>query len=174
MDGLKDNFLVIISLIVTIVYTNGWAQEHVYNKAEVSNRIEIEGNVDFAWKYLSDLNHLQFLVPSTIKKSITDGSGKGSKVTLTLVNDGTIVEEVVSFDNNKRVISYSMITTPLPIKNYLATFKINAISSQTFEVVFNAEFDVQDVNREGRFDAFNKLQLELLQNLKKIVVDKKL
>ncbi|TAE46800.1 MAG: SRPBCC family protein [Cytophagales bacterium] len=150
------------------------AQNEPYKKAKSINKIEIGGNIDFAWTFLSNLSNLEKLVPSTIEKSILTGNGKGGIVTLKLTNNkGSIIEKVVYLDNKKRKISYTMISTPLPIKNYLATFKVNKISEQKFEVVFTASFEVQDKNREVRINAFNTLQLELLQNIKKITNENK-
>lgn len=59
-----------------------------------------------------------------------------------------------------------MISTPLPIKDYLASFSVNKLSPGKFEVIFFASFKVQDANRQARLDAFNKLQLELLTKIK--------
>lgn len=81
-------------------------------------------------------------------------------------NKGVIVEEVVNINNKKRTISYKMLSTPLPIKDYLASFTIKEISKEKFEVIFKATYKVQEVNRQVRSDAFNQLQLELLKNIK--------
>jgi hypothetical protein len=161
---MKKYLPILIAIIVS--FQNAWAQNESFKKAEISNRIEIEGDLNFAWTYLSNLGNLQYLVPSTIKKSVLTGNGKGSIVTLTLQNDGIIVEEVVKLDNKKRRIAYVMKSTPLPIKDYVASFSVNEISKERFEVIFTAKFKVQDNHRQTRIDAFNQLQLELLANIK--------
>jgi hypothetical protein len=155
-----------------IIFINSscvFAQEEKYKKAEITNTIEITGDINVAWTYLSNLGNLEKLIPSTIEKSTLVGNGKGSIVTLILTNNkGIIVEKVVQLDNQKRIISYIMLSTPLPIKNYLASFTISKIDDKTFEVKFEATFKVQDKNRKARIDAFNTLQKELLSNTKKL------
>ncbi|MBN7813704.1 SRPBCC family protein [Algoriphagus sp. H41] len=131
-----------------------------------------KGNADSVWQYLSDLGHLQFLVPSTIKSSITNGQGVQSIVTLTLHNGGKIVEKVVKFNAKKRIICYTMIETPLPIKDCLACFKVSNTLNKEVKVTFKASFFVQDGLREERIEAFEKLQKELLTNLKNFKHDK--
>ncbi|MBC7936177.1 MAG: SRPBCC family protein [Rhizobacter sp.] len=157
----------LLIIVLTVIHPGIFAQNESFKNEEISNRIVISGDINFAWTYLSNLGNLQNLVPSTIQQSTLSGKGKGSVVTLTLTNNkGTIVEEVVKIDNRKRYISYKMISTALPIKDYLASFTVNTISNEKFEVIFYAKYRVQKANRQARFDAFNKLQLELLTNIK--------
>ncbi len=153
-------------LIFFIFCANLFAQNEPFKKSNISNRIEIEGDINFAWLYLSNLNNLQNLVPSTIQQSISNGYGKGSLVTLTLTNKGIIIEKVIKYDIEKRQISYKMLSSPLPIKDYVASFTLNKLTEKTFEIIFDASYKVQETNRQARLDAFNKLQLELLSNIK--------
>lgn len=169
MEKAKQFFVAL--LLFSFFYST--AQEQ-YKKAVVSNTITITGDINEAWTLLSNLGNLEKLVPSTIEKSTLIGNGKGSTVTLKLTNNkGVIVEKVVQLDNKKRVIAYTMLSTPLPIKDYLASFKVSPIDERSFEVQFEATFKVQDKNRESRIEAFHALQLELLKNLKNITNDGK-
>ncbi|MBC7935180.1 MAG: hypothetical protein H7Y86_07460 [Rhizobacter sp.] len=97
----------IIALLVVVFSSSAakvLAQEEAFKKAEISKRIEITGDINFAWKYLSDLSNLQNLVPSTIQQSISAGSGKGNTVTLNLTNNkGVIVEQVVELNKTSDI-----------------------------------------------------------------------
>ncbi len=73
--------------------------------------------------------------------------------------------QIVKLNNKKRHIVYTMISTPLPTKEYVASFSLTKTSEESFEVIFIAKFKVQQTNPDERIDAFNKLQLELLVNL---------
>ena len=83
-----------------------FSQDNSFEKTTVENSITFKGKADSVWQYLSDLGHLQFLVPSTIKSSITNGQGVQSIVTLTLHNGGKIVEKVVKF--NAKNLSFAI------------------------------------------------------------------
>ncbi|OAQ39805.1 hypothetical protein A5893_09520 [Pedobacter psychrophilus] len=149
-----------------------FAQTEKFEKAEVENSIVFNADAQSVWIYLSDLSNLKNLVPSTIKESVTNGNGKGSTVSLTLVNGGKIVEKVSFFNNKRKKINYVMIETPLPIQNYLASFLVDDIGDKRVRVTFKAVFEVQSKNRKFRLDAFQNLQLELLENLKKLKSEK--
>jgi hypothetical protein len=160
---MRFSFLMIC--LISFTYS-AVAQTEKFEKAEVSNKSIFKANSEQVWAYISDLGNLQNLVRSTIKTSVTDGQGLGSTVTLTLQNGGKIIEKVVKFDVQRRVICYTMIETPLPIKDYLACFKVKKLRDEQIEVTFSAGFSVQASNRKARINAFNNLQSEFLENLK--------
>ncbi len=163
-----------IALILFCCLTNSvFAQAEKYKTEKIENKIEFQGNIESVWMYLSNLGNLQNLVPSTIDKSVLVGNGKGAIVTITLKNNkGTVVEKVLKLNNKKRIISYTMLSTPMPIKNYIASFIVKQVTENKIEVTFKASFKVQEKNREGRINAFNNLQIELLNNIKKIEDEK--
>ncbi|KOY84284.1 hypothetical protein AD998_21790 [bacterium 336/3] len=144
------------------------AQTEKFEKAKVENKSVFNANIDKVWAYLSDLGNLQNLVPSTIKTSVTEGKGLGSTVILRLQNEGKIVEKVVKLNIKKCIICYKMIETPLPVKDYLACFKVKELKNKQVEITFIANFLVQKANRQARVENFNNLQLELLRNIKRI------
>ncbi len=164
---MKIIYVVGLLCLACLFSFHGLAQNEKFEKAMVENNIRFTANGDSVWHYLSNLGNLQYLVPSTIRQSVLEGSGVGSKVTLNLQNGDKIIEQVTALDNEKRVISYSMIQTPLPIRDYLASFEVKEIKKEV-EVTFRAEFSVQESNKQRRIAAFNNLQLELLENIKRI------
>lgn len=169
---MKLIYKTVLTIILCFFSVVGFSQTEKFQKAKLKNSIVFKGNITEVWSYLSDLGNLQNLVPSTIKQSVVEGVGVGSTVTLTLQNKGKIVEKVTASNNKKHYISYTMIETPLPIQDYLASFNIVELSDKQLKVTFNASFYVQEINRKQRIEAFNKLQLELLENLKKIKSEK--
>jgi hypothetical protein len=163
----------ILFLTLFFLSQKTFSQNEKFQKEEVENKIEFEANIDSVWIYLSNLGNLQNLVPSTIEKSVLVGNGKGSIVTITLKNSrGIVIEEVIKLDNKKRIIEYSMLTTPMPIKNYIASFCVRQGERKKVEVIFKSSFSVQEKNKESRLSAFNNLQLELLNNIKQITNEK--
>jgi Polyketide cyclase / dehydrase and lipid transport len=169
MKNCKQLLLILLFSISAQIYS----QNEKFLKQKIENKIEFEASIDSVWTYLSNLGNLQNLVPSTIEKSVLVGNGKGSIVTLTLKNNkGTIIEEVIELDNKKRIISYTMIETPMPIKKYIASFEVKQVDNKKVQVVFKATFRVQEKNKEARINAFNNLQLELLRNIKEIKNEK--
>ncbi len=163
------NIKLILFSILFLLSQNIFSQTEKFKKEKVENKIEFEANIDSVWTYLSNLGNLQNLIPSIIEKSVLVGNGKGSIVTITLKNNrGIVVEEVIYLDNKKRIIEYKMLSTPMPIKNYIASFTVKQGEGKKVEVTFKSSFSVQEKNRENRLNAFNILQLEFLNNIKQL------
>jgi len=160
--------LIILFIVLCTLGETCFAQGAKFEKQVVANEATFSANADSVWVYLSDLGNLENLVPSTIKKSTLVGEGLGSVVTLDLQNGGKIVEKVVKFNSKKRLISYTMMETPLPIRNYLAYFKVKQIGTNKVKVVFEAQYEVQPENKKARLEAFQNLQKELLANIQKL------
>lgn len=169
---MKLIYKTVLTIILCFFSVVGFSQTEKFQKAKLKNSIVFKGNITEVWSYLSDLGNLQNLVPSTINQSVVKGVGVGSTVTLTLQNKGRIVEKVTELNDKKYYISYTMIETPLPVRNYLASFNVIELPDKHLKVTFNASFSVQEINRKMRIEVFNKLQLELLENLKKIKSEK--
>lgn len=112
-------------------------------KVNMSTRIN--SSADQVWKVLRDFNGLSVFV-AAIKKSTMEGTGIGAVRTLTLEGGAApIVEKLEKLDEKARTLSYSVVTSPLPLKNYLATVETIDTGPQQCEVRWSSTFDPQGV-----------------------------
>lgn len=75
------------------------------------------------WKVVGDFNGLTKFSPA-IAQSTVEGEGVGALRTLQLAEGGTIVERLESYDADERTLSYSIVESPLPLKDYLSTMRV--------------------------------------------------
>ena len=128
--------LTIFSVSFFLVAQISNAQKNV--KLKVENNIKITSDFDEVWTAVSNLENLDRLVPEIISKTEAVGNGKGSVVTLTLkANGDKVVEEITKLDNKRKIISYEMLQTPMPISNYKATIRMlaNADGNHTIKFI---------------------------------------
>jgi len=93
--------------------------------SKVSMNTRLNASADAVWKVLREFNGLPAFI-AAIKKSTMEGSGVGAVRTLTLEGGGPpIIEKLEAFDDQAKTLSYSIVTSPLPLTNYLA--KVDAI-----------------------------------------------
>jgi hypothetical protein len=93
--------------------------------SKVSMNTRLNASADAVWKVLREFNGLPVFI-AAIKKSTMEGSGVGAVRTLTLEGGGPpIVEKLEALDDQAKTLSYSIVTSPLPLTNYLA--KVDAI-----------------------------------------------
>lgn len=141
------------------------AQKNV--KLKVENSIEITSDFNEVWTAVSNLENLDRLVPEIISKTDAVGNGKGSVVTLTLkANGDKVVEEITKLDNKKKIISYEMLQTPMPISYYKATIRMLASDDGRYTIKFIAVLKTDKANGEMMKGTIDNFQKTLLTNVK--------
>ena len=109
--------------------------------AKVSMQTIINASADEVWKTISDFNGLPKFVPA-ITKSTVEGSGLGAVRTLRLQDSETpIIERLERMDEEKRSLSYSIIESPLPLADYIATLEIRPLAENRCEVTWWSTFE---------------------------------
>ena len=76
---------------------------------------------DAAWKKIGDFCGIATWHPAVEKCVLSDG---GKTRTLSLKGGGTIVEKLVSRDDNAHNYTYQIVSSPLPVSDYVSTIKV--------------------------------------------------
>ena len=155
--------IIILSLFFVSVCNIGIAQS--VEKVKVLNSIEITANADKVWTAK--------LVPEIIEQTEMVGNGEGSIVTLTLKSNGAkVVEKITNLDNKKRVLSYEMIETPMPLSYYKATISMVTLDYDKYNISFDSVFKATEGNNEMMTNTIDNFQKTFLTNVKKIYNEK--
>ena len=109
--------------------------------AKVSMQTTIHASADEVWNTISDFNGLPTFIPAIIKSSM-EGSGVGAVRTLKLQDsDAPIVEKLERLDEQARTLSYSIIESPLPLANYIATVEVRQLDEKQCELKWWSTFE---------------------------------
>jgi hypothetical protein len=108
----------------------------------------INAPIDKVWGYARDFNGHGEWHPLIAGSVIEDGlpSDKvGCIRNFDLTNGGNLREQLLSFSDLDRSFTYNILVSPMPIKNYVATFHCLPITEgdKTF-VEWHATFDVSE------------------------------
>jgi mxaD protein len=104
-------------------------------------KTELNASADQVWQVLRDFNGLPAFI-AAIKKSTMEGEGIGALRTLTLEGGGPpIVERLETFDEQAKTLSYSIVTSPLPLSNYLSTVEAIDRGPSQCEVKWYSTFE---------------------------------
>ena len=132
-------------------------------KVYVSDIINLP--VDKVWAYARDYNgHYQW--HPRIKDSVIEGGGPSDQVgcvrSFHVDDGGHLRERLLSFSDVERSFTYNIIVSPMPIENYVATFRCIAVTegnktlvewSATFDVPAAEEARIKDVVGRQTFAA---------------------
>src|SRR3989338_3433969 len=89
---------------------------------KIAMSTDLNVSADDAWKLIGNFNALPDWHPLVEKSELTK---KGQERRLSLVGGGTIIERLENIDAKTRTYTYSIIDSPLPVRNYKATLKVS-------------------------------------------------
>jgi hypothetical protein len=128
----------------------------------------INGSADAVWKYIRDFNGLPAFI-SAIKESTTEGAGVGAVRTLTLEGGGPpIKEKLEKFDEEKKTLSYSIVTSPLPVKDYYSTVELKEVAPGQCEIKWYSTFQPKDAPESVAVEIIEGVYSGAFEGLKKI------
>jgi hypothetical protein len=93
--------------------------------AEVSKQLDVAATPDKAWAAVGEFCGISDWHPA-VEKCELSNQGKDTIRTLTLKGGGTIVEKLVRWEPRKHRYTYAIISSPLPVSNYVATISVEA------------------------------------------------
>jgi len=137
----------------------------------VSVKNTINAAANEIWKTLSSFKDVEKYIP-LIKSSTVEGSGVGAKRTCIIPSEsgqeGKIEEEIKSFDDDAKTLSYSITSSPFPVQNYLGTVKVKDLGNGRCEVEWSSTFEPKGMPEEEVAKMINDLYVAAIDGLKKL------
>lgn len=135
-------------------------------KTEAAIKESINTTPDKLWEIVADFGALDTFVEG-IESCEIEGSGTGAVRTLTL-QDGTIVKEkLISRDDTQRKLTYSILESPMPIKNYTGTMQVEESDNQTSVFTWSSTFETGETAEEDMIQALEGLYAMGAEGLRK-------
>lgn len=125
----------------------------------VTREATIDRDPAVVWKMVGGFNNLDVWHPAVASSTAT-GTQPGATRLLTLGDGATISEKLLSMDVKNHSYSYSILKSPLPVKNYKSTVQLSATPdgktlmkwSSTFEAAGAEDAKAKEVI-QGIYDA---------------------
>jgi hypothetical protein len=111
---------------------------------------EVEAPLADVWKLVSDFVGF----PAARGLDVT-GDGQGVGMTRTIRREGSeVIERLEALDDEAKRLSYSIVKASMPVRDYLSTIELSAISDDKTGVVWSCTFEATAGNEndlEGVF-----------------------
>ncbi len=133
--------------------------------AKVSLNTKLGVSADKVWDMIGGFNALPDWHPA-VKKSELEKEGQ--ERILTIAGGGKIVERLEYSDDDERVYSYSILDSPLPVANYVATIRVSDDDEGTCNVEWSSEFDPSGAPEADAVKVIEGIFQTGLDNLKKM------
>jgi len=106
--------------------------------AEVSKQLDVSASPDQAWAAVGEFCGIGDWHPA-IEKCELSSQGKDKIRTLSLKGGGTIVEKLVKWEPKKHSYTYAIVSSPLPVSDYISTISVKA-EGQGSRLVWKGKF----------------------------------
>lgn len=133
---------------------------------EVNISGTINTSANKVWELISDFGGLDNFVEA-ITECTADGEDVGAIRTITLQDGGEVKEKLESLDNNKRVLEYSILESPMPVKNYKGRMEVNRLNDTTSEFTWSSTFEAEGGTEKNMKKALAGLYSVGVEGLKK-------
>ncbi len=107
----------------------------------------INATAEAVWETISDFNALPDYAEAVVESKL-QGNGVGSVRTFSLADGTVIVEKLLRLEEESRSLTYSIIESPLPINNYVATMELSDVGESICELHWYCEFDIKPGSTE--------------------------
>ena len=105
----------------------------------------ISARAEEVWKTIQEFNRVQKFLP-LVASCTVDGYGVGARRVCTLQDGTKIFERLVTLNEKKRVIRYSIVQSHLPFESYLGTIEVRDLGHCKCEIEWSSTFDVVGVS----------------------------
>lgn len=134
--------------------------------AKVNISTELNAPAEQLWQLIGSFNGLPDWHPAVEKSEL---EAEGSVRKLSLVGGGTIVERLENVNDNERIYSYSIVDSPLPVANYVATIRVREDEDGSRSVVeWSSEFNPSGTSEADAIKAIQGVYEAGFDNLKKM------
>ena len=117
-------------------------------------RVIVERPAATVWKLVGSFNALDVWLPPVRGSSFTGNATQpGAIRMLDLGNNASVTEKLLSFDGAEHRYSYAFLSSPLPVKNYVAAIELSAAGEGKTRVKWSSTFDADGAPDEKAKEA---------------------
>jgi hypothetical protein len=108
----------------------------------VSREMVVERPAATVWKLVGSFNSLDVWLPPVRGSSFTGNATQpGAIRMLDLGNNASVTEKLLSYSGTEHRNSYAFLSSPLPVKNYVAAIELSAAGEGKTRVKWSSTFD---------------------------------
>ena len=108
----------------------------------VSREAIVERPPATVWKLVGSFDALDIWLPPVRASSFTGNATQpGAIRVLELGNNARVTEKLITFDTAAHRYSYAFVSSPLPVKNYVAAIELSAAGEGKTRIKWSSTFD---------------------------------
>lgn len=133
--------------------------------AKINMKTGLNVAPDEVWKLVGNFNTLADWHPDVEKSELSE---EDSIRSLSLAGGSKIVEKLIKVDDKERIYSYSIVDSPLPVSNYVATISVKDNGDGKTTMEWSSEFEADGAAENEAMDVVAGIYQAGFDNLKKM------
>ena len=129
--------------------------------------ISIQAPAREVWETIRKFNRVEKFLPA-VASCIVEGSGVGARRICTLQDGSKVFERLVTLDEQKQVLRYSVTQSHLPFESYLGTVKVTDSGDDTCAVEWSSTFDAVGLPEAEVTAMIEDLYAQAIEGLEKL------
>jgi mxaD protein len=136
----------------------------------VSESVELQLSPEISWAIVGSYQSMDRWHPvASTSESTGTGKDSGDVRILTLPDGGTVIERLISYNEEQMKFAYAIIYSPLPISNYVSEIKVEGgKKGQNSKVTWSSTFDAAGVSDAEAKKIMKGVYVAGLEHLKKL------
>ena len=128
--------------VTFLVLVMGAALSQAEGNLAITKTVQIDAPASAVWAEIRDFNSLNGWHPAVIRDEIVEGENNtvGTVRLLTLGDGGTIREKLLIWDDAGMNLTYNIIEGVLPVRDYVATLKVERLTDKSSKVTWSGSF----------------------------------
>ena len=128
--------------VTFLVLVMGAALSQAEGNLAITKTVQIDAPASAVWAKIRDFNSLNGWHPAVIRDEIVEGENNtvGTVRLLTLGDGGTIREKLLIWDDAGMNLTYNIIEGVLPVRDYVATLKVERLTDKSSKVTWSGSF----------------------------------
>ncbi|MDH3233437.1 MAG: SRPBCC family protein [Alphaproteobacteria bacterium] len=136
--------------------------------SKVSTSTKLPVSADMVWNTIGSFSSISGWHPGVEKSVETKEAGKTER-TLSLAGGvGTVVERLETHDDAARSYSYSIVSGPVPVADYMAEIKVIPDGPMACTVEWTSDFEAKGIPEPDAVAAIRQLYEAGFENLRKM------
>ncbi|MGE8407113.1 MAG: SRPBCC family protein [Pseudomonas sp.] len=115
---------------------------------QAERQVTLNASPAEVWETVGNFNGLHAWHPGVTNSELRKGSNNqvGAERLLTLGNGATISERLVGYSDSDRQYRYIILESPLPVRDYTSTLRVDSAANGQSRVTWNATFNAVGVS----------------------------
>lgn len=135
--------------------------------AKLAMKTTLNASANAVWQAVGNFGGIRAFVPS-VQSCTVKGKGAGAVRTLVFEGGSEVAERLEATDGRAHVLTYSILSSPLPLEGYVSTMKLRELAKDRCELSWSCTFEPQGAPEEEVKKIIEGVYSEGFAGLKKL------